>query len=618
MRQKIVIILLIVLVGSSVPIYAQENKTITINLDGENIVFNKEYGEPFVDENSRTQVPFRIVLESFGAEVNWDNEKRIAIARKDDITVYAPIGEDYIFKNEEKILNDTKSQVRNERTYLPIRIVMESFGCKVEWDQASYTVSIVSKVEQVDEKVELPVKYDLRDFKRTTSIKNQGVIGACWAFAALSAIESTLLPDEYYDFSEDNLSLNHGFDLKQNEGGHYRIALAYLARWAGPVLEKEDIYGDGLTNPEAIVVKHVQEAMMIQNKDMDKIKEMVMEYGAVQTSIYSPILINEDIKDLYYNEKTFSLYNYGENESNHDINIVGWDDEYPKEKFLVEPKGNGAFICKNSWGDEFGEDGYYYISYYDNNIAQDNIVYTKVENTNNYDNIYQYDTLGWVRSVGYNEKPVYFSNVYTAKDDEILKAASFYATGMNTSYDVYVINDFKGEFENIENLQPVASGIKEVTGYYTVDFEEEIKVAKDEKFAVVVKIQTPNSETPIAIETVKEDLYVSEVVVNEGESYISPDGITWDDLGASKDIKSNVCLKVFTNKQIKIEEDETIDGTLEENNTVEEKNVMEEINTIEEDKTVEEKNVIEEINTIEEDKTVDGKNILKEDTDELV
>lgn len=572
MREKVVIMLLIVLVVSSVPIYAQENQPLTINIDGENIIFNEEYGEPFADENNRTQVPFRIVLESFGAKVNWDNTKKIAIASKDDIIVYVPMGEDYIFRNEEKIVNDTKSQAKDGRIYLPIRIVMEAFMCQVEWDQTSYTVIINSKtrpeIEEIPQLEDIPVKYDLRDFNKVTSIKTQGIIGACWAFASLSAIESFLLPEEYYDFSEDNLSINHGFDLKQNQGGHYRIALAYFARWAGPVLEEEDKYGDGVANPDATVVKHVQEAMMIQNKDIDKIKEMIMTYGAVQTSIYSPILIDENIKDLYYNEKTYSLYNYGENESNHDITIVGWDDEFNKENFLVLPEDNGAFICKNSWGEEFGDKGYYYISYYDSNIARDNIVYTKVEDASNYDNIYQYDKLGWVRSVGYNEEPVYFSNVYTATSDEIIKASSFYTTGINTSYEVYVVNNFDGNFDN---LKLVASGIKEMIGYYTIDLEE-TKVAKDEKFAVVVKIQTPNSKTPVAIETLKRDLHVSEVVVNAGESYISPDGQEWEDLSASEDIKSNVCLKVFTNEQVEKEED-----SIEEEDSIKKEDSIKEV-----------------------------------------
>jgi len=602
MRGKLVIMLLIVLAVSSAPIYAQESQSITINIDGENVIFDKQFGEPFADENSRTQVPFRIVLESFGAEVSWDNTEKIAIASKDEITVYVPMGEDYIFKNEEKILNDTKSQAKDGRIYLPIRIVMEAFGCQVGWDQTSHTVIITSAIdseentetEEVSELKVIPVKYDLREFDKVTSIKNQGIIGACWAFGSLAAIESFLMPEENYDFSEDNLSIRHGFDLNQNQGGHYRMSLAYFTRWDGPVLEKDDVYADGVANSDAKVVKHVQEAVMIQSKDINKIKEMLMEYGAVQTSIYSPILVNEDIKDLYYNEKTFALYNYGKNESNHDITIVGWDDEYNKKNFLVQPEDNGAFICKNSWGEEFGEKGYYYISYYDNNIAKDNIVYTKVEDISNYDNIYQYDELGWVRSVGYNEEPVYFSNVYTAKEDEIIKAASFYTTGINTSYQVYVVNDFEGDFDN---RKLVASGNKEMIGYYTVDLEE-TKVAKDEKFAVVVKIQTPNSETPVAIETLKRDLHVSEVVVNSGESYISPDGEKWEDLSASKDIKSNVCLKVFTNKKL-IKEENSIEEEVEPTK----EDAIEEVVAPTKEDAIEEETVATEAISTEEDST---------------
>ena len=81
--------------------------------------------------------------------------------------------------------------------------------------------------------------------------------------------------------------------------------------------------------------------------------------------------------------------------------IIGWDDNYPKENFNLDIEGDGAFICKNSWGDEFGEDGCFYISYYDTYIGMHNVVYTRIDGPNNYDNIYQTDLCGWVGQLGY-------------------------------------------------------------------------------------------------------------------------------------------------------------------------------------------------------------------------
>ena len=51
----------------------------------------------------------------------------------------------------------------------------------------------------------------------------------------------------------------------------------------------------------------------------------------------------------------------GSEKPNHDVVIIGWDDNYPQENFTTHPEGDGAFICKNSWGEEFGEDGYFLV-----------------------------------------------------------------------------------------------------------------------------------------------------------------------------------------------------------------------------------------------------------------
>lgn len=141
---RISMLLIIVLVLSIfIPLdsFAAEAGT-QISINGKIVQFNDTTGSPFVDESGRTQVPFRITLETFGAKVDWSNSTRTAIAEKDGIIVEVPIGAKYISKNGNKWENDTVACIKDGKTYLPIRKVMEAFGCHVDWDTTSKTVTI--------------------------------------------------------------------------------------------------------------------------------------------------------------------------------------------------------------------------------------------------------------------------------------------------------------------------------------------------------------------------------------------------------------------------------------------------------------------------------------------
>ena len=146
-RIVFVLSLVLLLALSSVTAFADD---VIINIDSNEVEFNEELGFPFIDENNRTQVPFRAALEKYGAEVDWDNESRAAIAVKGEMVVKVPIGENYILKNDEEIPVDTAARIVNGRTFLPIRAVIEAFGSEVQWDAALNTVVITT--EPVDAK----------------------------------------------------------------------------------------------------------------------------------------------------------------------------------------------------------------------------------------------------------------------------------------------------------------------------------------------------------------------------------------------------------------------------------------------------------------------------------
>lgn len=387
----------------------------------------------------------------------------------------------------------------------------------------------------------LPSSYDYRKMGRAPGIKNQGNFGTCWAFASLTALESTLMPQEILDMSEDHMTLQNGFNLTQDDGGEYTMSMAYLLGWQGPVLEKDDPYGDGISPQGLKPVKHVQGIQILPGKDYGKIKAAVYFKGGVQSSLYTSIKDYRS-RSVYYNESTYSYCYIGNEKPNHDAVIVGWDDDYPKENFNMELEGDGAFLCASSWGTGFGDQGYFYVSYYDTNIGIHNILYTEVESVDNYDHIYQADLCGWVGQMGYGKESAYGANVYEAGGRERLEAVGFYATDIDTEYEVYVSRHV-GKNPDFTERELVAEGKVRNSGYYTVKLDHAVDLEEKERFGVIVKITTPGSVHPLAIEYRADDT-LSEVVLSDGEGYISYDGSLWE--SAETEYKCNLCLKAYT------------------------------------------------------------------------
>ena len=421
--------------------------------------------------------------------------------------------------------------------YIPISDHLKDLGYTAEYSFASSMVNFIN----IDDGHYLPDAYDMRDYGRVSPVRDQGNQGTCWAFASLGALETITLPQEEMVYSVDHMSLNNGFSLDLSEGGEHTMSIAYMAAWRGPVLEEDDPYGDGETDESLTAVKHLKEAIIINERDDNKIKSAIYKYGGVETSIYLEMPYGESYS-VYYNPDTASYYYDGYEEPNHDLVIVGWNDNYPKENFALKPSSDGAYICKNSWGESFGDGGYFYISYEDVNICQKSIVYTSLDDADDYDNIYQTDELGWVGQMGYSDESAYFANVYEAKGKETLKAVSFYATGPNTKFSVFVVTDYEEMNSLNRGRKEVGKGETRYAGYYTVDLNQDIELEPGQKYAIIMSITTPGSERPIAIECDAGER-TANLDLSDGEGYMSLYGEIWQN---SEEKEANICLKAFT------------------------------------------------------------------------
>lgn len=393
----------------------------------------------------------------------------------------------------------------------------------------------------------LPVRYDLREQTDLGEVRDQGTFSTCWAFASLNALSSSMPESMRVPLAVDHMVQRNSFGLKREDGGDYTISSAYLLAWQGPVAEAEDMYGDGFSPDGLEPVCHIQEIQILPEGNQETIKRAVYENGGVQSSFYIP-QGSTGSREEYYREDTYAYYYNGELEANHDVVIVGWDDEFPKENFTIQPERNGAFICMNAWGENFGEHGYFYISYEDRRIGYHNVAYTDIETADNYDSIYQTDLCGWTAQLGYGKPKAWFANVYEAGTDESIEAAGFYATAPDTEYKVYGVKRGLNAGTEQQMTETLASGVLlaeghvQFAGYYTVSWDADFSVDAGERFAVIVEIDSPGAEEPVAIEY-RTGSRTENIDIGDGEGYISPDGKTWQRAESAE--ACNVCLKAY-------------------------------------------------------------------------
>lgn len=142
MKKRVLCIALVVVMLFSLSMSAfAAQSDVSIVIDNKEVEFTASSGEPFVDANGRTQVPLRVVMEQYGCDVEWDSANNAVVITKGDTTVIVPIGQSYILVNGKSVAMDTAALVQNGRTYLPIRAVLEAFGADVEWDNGKVSVT---------------------------------------------------------------------------------------------------------------------------------------------------------------------------------------------------------------------------------------------------------------------------------------------------------------------------------------------------------------------------------------------------------------------------------------------------------------------------------------------
>ena len=408
----------------------------------------------------------------------------------------------------------------------------------------------------------LPVSFDLREHGRVTSVKNQGIPGPCWAFAALGSMESSWLtqklntdgkiPDlsemqlAYYAYREPKKYKNFtarftGGTLKLE--GNVFMAAAFLSRLSGVTSERylrysrealrnlktQKIAGSSEKYKRFMRLKGAYYLSNRANPSNETRKDLIYNYGGIVVSINSSLTKFRTINGKY------TYFNNSEGtETNHDVLIVGWDDNFPKTNFIPNASRDGAWLIKNSWSALRGSNGGYFWTPYEQ-FLRGGAVFIAA-NANPRLKHYGYDDLGWCGNASYK----YSANIFKiASSYETIIEAGFYVPDSDSDYELEIYDNglnFPDKPNAGERISQLRGRIK-YAGYHVIDLPEQILIERGHYVSIILKLP---SISPVELNLKG---YSENFLVNKHESYFSNDGINWID---GYDLKMNACLKIFS------------------------------------------------------------------------
>lgn len=450
---------------------------------------------------------------------------------------------------------------------------------------------------------EVPVSYDLRTSNAVTSIKDQGLTGSCWAFAAIKSIESNQIIQKQLTADSIDLSENHlswytyhpsaiAYDTLYGEGASFLgsdntaayeqggssiLAAFTLARWSGAVTEATAPFSASTYNEMNSMANKMEEknnslhysadykltdAICYDGASRDQIKAAIMEDGAMSVAFYYNSRFDQTTSDkeiAYY--QNFLTGERAIEEANHCVTIIGWDDNYSKENFSTyKPSSDGAWLIANSYGTDFGNGGYFWMSYEEPSLNEYYSFITTSSDT--YDNNYQYDGFGWNNAIANeNTTSTQAANIFTANPDyqQSLKAIGLYTVTDNQPYTIKIYRNVTAGQPTSGKLAATVSGTQDYLGYHTVTLPSAVSLKPGERFSVVLSYECTTSDNgyiPLEGESYRSGFVCLDYNSHSGESYLytqngTSDNWYWLDLNwyGQNDVTNNVCIKAFTTNE---------------------------------------------------------------------
>lgn len=379
-------------------------------------------------------------------------------------------------------------------------------------------------------------------------VKNQGSDNICWAYATVGLAESSMgITNGSYSenglayfmynspSAKDPLGLitGDGNEIQNGKewntlGGNPTFAMMMLSGFEGvqsnSTISGSDPYDASKAFTNAAVLSQariynikknpelVKAAIKNENTKNEKFGAVTMEYNAgSETADYKKVVYKAPGSTA--TSSTYVRQFSDGATATHSVMIVGWDDNFNKEYFTAadgsKPQNNGAWLVRNSWGQnaygasDGGGDGYFWISYEDKSIGTNALAMSFVD-AGTYKYNYHYDgSAGYSTNIFANGKKKDGKNLYTGTlssggsvgnifkatgETQEVKAVSVGFASANIGYSVQIYRS-ASPMEDPTDGTPVGNATKGTTdaaGIYTIKLSAPAYIPKNYYFSVVV------------------------------------------------------------------------------------------------------------------------------------